>query len=166
MKMIANHGQEKKYYHKLTGCNSRLDSIQAAVLDIKLKYLDIYSKSRNKMANIYDQNFSEISEIITPKRQYNSSHVFHQYTIKVKDNLRDKLFNFLKKNNIPSMIYYPIPLYKQEAFKNYIDNNIEINNIEFLCKSVLSLPIHTEIDNSSQNLIIDKVIEFFKKNDL
>ena len=161
--MIANHGQEKKYYHKLTGCNSRLDSIQAAVLNIKLKYLDIYSKSRNKMADNYDKNFSEISEIITPYRQYNSSHVFHQYTLKVKDNLRDELFKFLKKNNIPSMIYYPIPLYKQEAFKKHTDNDFSILNVENLCKNVISLPIHTEIENSNQDFIIESIINFFKR---
>tara|TARA_B100001250_G_scaffold397181_1_gene404025 strand:- start:635 stop:1126 length:492 start_codon:yes stop_codon:yes gene_type:complete len=161
--MIANHGQEKKYFHKITGCNSRLDSIQASILNIKLKYLDEYSKSRNQMAEIYDESLSKIPDIIIPKRQYNSTHVFHQYTLKIKNNLRDNLINSLKENKIPSIVYYPIPLYKQEAFKSYVEKDFIINDVEKICKSVLSLPIHTEIKNSSQKYIIEKIKEFFKK---
>tara|TARA_Y100001958_G_scaffold82898_1_gene56147 strand:- start:26812 stop:27948 length:1137 start_codon:yes stop_codon:yes gene_type:complete len=163
IKMIANHGQEKKYFHKITGCNSRLDSIQASILNIKLKYLDEYCKSRNQMAEIYDESFSKIPDIIIPKRQYNSTHVFHQYTLKIKNNLRDNLINYLKENKIPSMVYYPIPLYKQEAFKFYVEKNFIINDVEKICKSVLSLPIHSEIKNSSQKYIIEKIKEFFLK---
>ena len=162
IKMIANHGQEKKYFHKITGCNSRLDSIQASILNIKLKYLDEYSKSRNQMAEIYDESFSKIPYIIIPKRQYNSTHVFHQYTLKIKNNLRDNLINYLKENKIPSMVYYPIPLYKQEAFKFYVEKDFIIKDVEKICKSVLSLPIHSEIKNSSQKYIIEKIKEFFK----
>ncbi len=163
LKMIANHGQEVKYYHKILGCNSRLDSIQAAILNIKLNHLDNYSLLRNKMAENYDQNFSNISELKIPKRQSNSSHVFHQYTLKVVPELRSSLINFLKINNIPSMIYYPVPLYKQEAFKKYVNSDFIIENVEKLCLSVFSLPIHTEIENSFQEFIIKKVQEFFKK---
>tara|TARA_Y100001958_G_scaffold158430_1_gene156269 strand:- start:15411 stop:16544 length:1134 start_codon:yes stop_codon:yes gene_type:complete len=159
--MIANHGQEKKYYHKVTGCNSRLDSLQAAILDIKLNYLDDYSKSRNVMADNYDYHFSDIKDLIVPFRQYNSSHVFHQYTLKINPNLRSDFKNYLNKYNIPVMIYYPLPLYKQEAFSNYVEDNFFIENIENICKSVISLPIHTEVDTSSQEYIIKKVKDFF-----
>ncbi len=163
LRMIANHGQELKYYHKLTGCNSRLDSIQAAILDIKLKNLDHYSASRNKMAEQYDQNFSKIDQLTIPKRQFNSSHVFHQYTLKIVPELRNSLIDFLRENNIPVMIYYPVPLYKQEAFSSYVNCDFAIENVEQLCKAVFSLPIHTEIENSLQGVIIQKVNEFFNK---
>ena len=161
--MIANHGQEKKYVHKITGCNSRLDSLQAAVLNVKLKYLDEYIKIRNKMANNYDKNFELLNKLSIPKREKKSTHVFHQYTLKVNLSLRNKLIDYLKINNIPSMIYYPIPLYRQNAFKKYNNKNFRIPNIEKLCKSVISLPIHTEIENSNQEFIISKINEFFNK---
>jgi len=163
LKMIANHGQEVKYYHKVTGCNSRLDSIQAAILSIKLNYLDSYSSSRNKMAENYDENFSDIQELSIPKRQQNSTHVFHQYTLKIVPELRNALIKFLNDNEIPVMIYYPVPLYKQEAFSNYVNSDFKIPNVEQLCKTVFSLPIHTEIENSNQEFIINKVKEFFNK---
>ena len=164
LKMIANHGQEVKYYHKVTGCNSRLDSIQASILNIKLSYLDDYALARNKMAKNYDDSFSKIPELTIPKRQHNSTHVFHQYTLMVKPELRGALIDFLRENKIPVMIYYPIPLYKQEAFSNYVNSDFEIPNVEQLCCSVFSLPIHTEIESSSQEYIIQKVKEFFKKS--
>ena len=163
LKMIANHGQEKKYYHKITGCNSRLDSIQASILNIKLKYLDEYNLSRLQMAEEYDKNFEKIEGLIIPKRQYNSSHVFHQYTLKLKDsNLRKSLIKYLNENKIPAMIYYPVPLYKQEAFNNYVEKDFEYKNIEELCNSVISLPIHSEIENSNQSHIIKTIKQFFK----
>jgi dTDP-4-amino-4,6-dideoxygalactose transaminase len=164
LKMIANHGQEVKYYHKVTGCNSRLDSIQAAILNIKLKYLDDYSASRNKMAEEYDRNFSKIPELTIPKRQCNSTHVFHQYTLKIKSELRSELIDYLQASNIPVMIYYPVPLYKQEAFSDYVVDGFYIKNVEELCTTVFSLPIHTEIENSSQGFIIQKVKDFFNNN--
>jgi len=163
LKMIANHGQEVKYYHKVTGCNSRLDSIQAAILNIKLSHLDSYADSRNKMAKSYDESFLEIPELSIPKRQYNSTHVFHQYTLKVVPELRSSLIDFLKENKIPVMIYYPVPLYKQEAFSNNVSSSFTIENVEKLCSSVFSLPIHTEHENSSQEFIINKIKEFFNK---
>ena len=164
LRMIANHGQNMRYYHKVIGCNSRLDSIQAAILKIKLNYLDGYSASRNKMAEEYDQNFSKIPELSIPKRQYNSTHVFHQYTLKIKSELRSKLIDHLEANNIPVMIYYPVPLYKQEAFSNYVVDGFNIKNVEELCNTVFSLPIHSEIENSSQDFIIQKVKDFFNNN--
>ena len=164
LRMIANHGQEVKYYHKVIGCNSRLDSIQASILDIKLKYLDKYSAARNQMASKYDETFSAIEELEIPKRQENSTHVFHQYTLKTKPELRDKIISHLKEKGIPAMIYYPVPLYKQEAFANYVEAGFEISNVESLCKSVFSLPIHTEIESSNQDYIIQEVQNFFEMN--
>ena len=164
LRMIANHGQEVKYYHKVIGCNSRLDSIQASILDIKLKYLDQYSAARSQMASKYDDAFSAIEELEIPKRQENSTHVFHQYTLKTKPELRDKIISHLKEKGIPAMIYYPVPLYKQEAFSHYVEDGFEIPNVESLCKSVFSLPIHTEIESSNQDYIIQEVQNFFEMN--
>ena len=160
--MISNHGQEKKYYHKITGCNSRLDTIQAAILNVKLKHLDNYSKSRNEMANTYDEAFKDIDDIQIPKRLPNSTHVFHQYTLKIKSNLRNKIIDYLKKRGIPVMIYYPLPLYEQEAFSHFFDKNFSILNVKQLCESVFSLPIHTEKETSKQEYIIEEVLNFFK----
>lgn len=165
LKTIANHGQEKKYYHKITGCNSRLDTIQAAILNIKIQHLNSYNAARNEMAKNYDKAFENINEIEIPYRHPNSSHVFHQYTIKVKNNRRDELKQYLHNLNIPSMIYYPVPLYKQEAFSKYVDKQFTLNNVEKLCSEVLSLPIHTEIESSSQHHIIDSIINFFKADE-
>ena len=164
LRMIANHGQEVKYYHKVIGCNSRLDSIQAAILDVKLRYLDEYSNSRNQMALRYDEAFSKIEGLEIPKRQENSTHVFHQYTMKTKPELRNKIINYLTKKGIPVMIYYPVPLYKQEAFSHYVETGFEIPNIESLCQSVFSLPIHTEIESSNQYYIIKEIENFFNRN--
>jgi UDP-2-acetamido-2-deoxy-ribo-hexuluronate aminotransferase len=164
LQMIANHGQEVKYYHKVIGCNSRLDSIQASILDVKLKYLDAYSAARNEMASKYDESFSTIEDLEIPKRQGNSTHVFHQYTLKTKPELRDKIISYLKEKGIPAMIYYPVPLYKQEAFSHNVEAGFEIPNVESLCKSVFSLPIHTEIESSNQDYIIKEVQNFFIRN--
>lgn len=162
LQMISNHGQEIKYYHKITGCNSRLDSIQASILDIKLKFLNKYSVARNQMASKYDEAFKNISDLETPIRQENSTHVYHQYTLKTKPECRDQIIDYLKKKGIPAMIYYPVPLYRQEAFSRYVNSNFEIPNIEKLCKSVFSLPIHTEIESSNQDYIIEEVQNFFR----
>ena len=164
LKMIANHSQEKKYFHKITGCNSRLDSIQAAILNIKIKYLDSYNKSRKEMANKYDLNFKNISDLVLPYRSSNSTHVFHQYTLKINPEIRSSLISFLNNKDIPAMIYYPVPLYKQQAFSKYCSSKFKIQNIETLCSSVFSLPIHSEIDNSNQDYIIDSVMSFFNQN--
>ncbi len=163
MRMIANHGQEKKYYHKVLGCNSRLDTIQAAILNIKLKHLDNYSQSRNKMASFYDEAFSAIDELQVPKRQVNSTHVFHQYTLKVKNGRRNELQQFLSEKGIPSMIYYPLPLYKQEAFQQFVSTDFKLVTTEELCNEVLSLPIHTEMNIDNMNFVFSSVKSFFKK---
>lgn len=162
MRMIANHGQEKKYYHKVLGCNSRLDTIQAAILNIKLNYLDQYSTARNKMASYYDEAFSAIQELEVPARQHNSTHVFHQYTMKVKNGKRNELQQYLLELGIPSMIYYPLPLYKQEAFQQFVSADFSLATTEQLCDEVLSLPIHTEMNMEDMNSICTSIQSFFK----
>ena len=162
MQMIANHGQEKKYYHKVLGCNSRLDTIQAAILNIKLNYLDQYSIARNKMASCYDEAFSTINELEVPARQLNSTHVFHQYTMKVKNGKRNELQQYLLELGIPSMIYYPLPLYKQEAFQQFVSTDFSLATTEQLCDEVLSLPIHTEMNVEDMNSICTCIQSFFK----
>ena len=114
------------------------------------------------MAKNYDENFSEIPELSIPKRQYNSTHVFHQYTLKVLNEKRDELQKYLAEKNIPSMIYYPLPLYKQEAFQKYVYHNFDLPITEYLCDHVLSLPIHTEYNEEVLSYISQEVINFFK----
>jgi len=162
MRMIANHGQEKKYHHKVLGCNSRLDTIQAAILNIKLSYLDEYGASRNKMASYYDEAFYSIEELEVPVRQHNSTHVFHQYTLKVKKSKRNELQKYLSEKGIPSMIYYPLPLYKQEAFQQFVSTDFSLATTEQLCDEVLSLPIHTEMNVEDMNFICTCIQSFFK----
>jgi UDP-2-acetamido-2-deoxy-ribo-hexuluronate aminotransferase len=162
MRIIANHGQPAKYIHDVVGCNSRLDSIQAAVLKVKLAQLDKYAKARQRVAGAYDKAFKNVDGITIPKRQRNSTHVFHQYTLRVKDGKRDELHKYLETKGIPSMIYYPIPLYKQNAFSKYW-NGKELPITETLCAQVISLPIHTEMDKATLAFIIENVLAFFKK---
>ncbi len=162
IKMIANHGQVKKYVHKYIGVNSRLDTIQAAVLNIKLKHLDEYSSARRAAADRYDKLLAGISELITPIRAHNSTHVFHQYTIQVKNGKRDDLKKYLETAGIPTMIYYPVPLNKQEAFKTIGAVIGSVNTTEELCRTVLSLPIHTELTETQQVFITKHIQSFFK----
>ena len=161
MRMISNHGQEIKYYHKVLGCNSRLDTIQAAILNVKLNHLDNYSKSRNQMASFYDQAFASIENLQVPERQEGSTHVFHQYTLKVKNGKRNEMQKYLAENGIPSMIYYPLPLYKQEAFQQFVSADFKLDTTEQLCDEVLSLPIHTEMNINHMNLICNTIKSFF-----
>ncbi len=163
MRMIANHGQEKKYYHKVIGCNSRLDTIQAAILNVKIKYLDLYSHARNAMASFYDAAFVEVDELEIPERQLNSTHVFHQYTLKVKNGKRNELQKYLSEKGIPSMIYYPLPLYKQEAFQQFVTADFKLPISEELCDQVLSLPVHTEMNIDKMNFICSSIQSFFRK---
>jgi len=162
MRMIANHGQNRRYYHSMIGCNSRLDSIQAAVLDVKLKYLDNYAQRRNQVANFYDKALNELSEIELPKRNPKSNHVFHQYTLIIRNGKRDALKEYLNERGIPTMVYYPVPLYKQDAFREFVDDNLELPVTEKLCNSVLSLPIHTEMTEEILRFISDSVKSFFE----
>ncbi len=157
LQIIANHGQNKKYYHQLTGVNSRLDTIQAAVLNIKIKHLDEYSNKRQKAAKFYSENLKNNKNLVTPICSNSSTHVFHQYTLLVKNGKRDELKQFLNKNGIPANIYYPMPLNKQEAFKNISRVVGDLKNTKELCSSVLSLPMHTELDNNQLEYIIEKI---------
>jgi dTDP-4-amino-4,6-dideoxygalactose transaminase len=160
IKMIANHGESKKYHHKTIGCNSRLDSIQAEVLNVKLKYLNDYNNARNQMAENYNKAFKLVEQLQIPDLNKNSTHVYHQYTLKVLNGKRDDLMKYLEQNEIETRVYYPIPIHKQKAFSNY--SNISLINTDELATSCLSLPIHSEIENSSQKDIIDNVLNFFK----
>lgn len=166
LRMIANHGQKVKYHHSVIGCNSRLDSIQAAILDVKLKHLDEYGKARYEAASYYTAKLKAFDPdekyFITPKELENSTHVYHQYTLKIKNNKRDELKAYLAEQGIPSMIYYPLPLQEQEAFKP-ITTAAESLEISKECAySVLSLPVHTEMTTAIQNVVINEIIEFFK----
>ncbi len=162
LKMMANHGQKKKYYHETIGCNSRLDTMQGAILNIKLPHLDTYRDARNAVADFYDNALKNIKGINIPIRNKYSNHVFHQYTLKLNDcNDRDKLKDYLDAAGIPSMIYYPLPLYSQEAYKIYVENGLKLDNTEKLCASVLSLPIHTEMSNEQMEYIVQIVSDFF-----
>lgn len=159
-RMIANHGQSKLYYHDKIGVNSRLDAIQAAVLDVKLKYLDEYCAARGRAAAYYDNAFSSIPELKIPAREPNSTHVFHQYTLQVSDGRRDALKSWLNEQGIPAMIYYPVPLYRQNAFREYWNGgNLPVT--EQLCNSVISLPIHTELTEDVLTRITSAVKAFF-----
>lgn len=160
IRMIASHGQSKKYYHEVVGVNSRLDSMQAAILDVKLRYLNGYIDKRKTVANFYDRSLADLEWITLPIRSENCIHVFHQYTIQVSSNKRDELKEFLSKNGIPSMVYYPLPLYKQVAYQNYVKSGFLLNNTEHLCKTVLSLPMHTELTQEDLNFIVDKIKSF------
>ncbi len=161
IRMIANHGQKKRYYHELVGCNSRLDSIQAAILIIKLKHLDTYNNARGLVASAYDSAFAEIEALQIPERFESSSHVFHQYTLRVKNGKRDELKEHLNSLGVPSMIYYPVPLYKQNAFNNYNDASFSLTVTELLSNEVISLPIHSEMKDEHLNYIISAVQKFF-----
>ena len=149
---------KRKYHHEIVGCNSRLDSIQAEILNIKLKYLDCYNANRKIMANNYNLALAEIEELLTPKAIANSEHVFHQYTLRVLNGKRDDFKSYLSDLGIPSMIYYPIPIHKQKPYTN----NKVLENTDILSKEVISLPIHTELESSNQDYIIDKIIKYFK----
>ena len=159
LKMIANHGQTIQYQHDDIGVNSRLDTIQAAVLKVKLKYLDEYAKARNIVADYYDKAFQNHPNLLVPQRVKNSTHVFHQYTLQTKNIDRDELRKYLGENDIPAMVYYPIPLHHQKAYadKRY-DGKLPIT--ENLCKCVISLPVSTEMDEEQLDFISTHVLQF------
>jgi dTDP-4-amino-4,6-dideoxygalactose transaminase len=164
MKQIANHGQTIRYHHEMIGCNSRLDSIQAAVLRIKLRSLDDYCNARIKAADFYDAYFAEIKEIKTPVRNEKSKHVFHQYTMQLEGIDRDKLSEFLASKDIPSMIYYPIPAHKQKMFAAFNCENQVLPITDWLTDRVLSLPIHTELETVQLEYICSNIKEFINRN--
>ena len=162
IRMMANHGQSRQYYHDTIGVNSRLDSIQAGILDVKLRHLDEYSAARQAAAAYYDAAFSKIDGLVIPGRQHNSTHVFHQYTLRVKGGQRNALRAHLTEGGVSAMIYYPIPLYKQKAYGHYWSVG-ELAVTEGLCEEVISLPIHTELNEEILAFITQTVASFFGK---
>tara|TARA_X000001036_G_scaffold220546_1_gene206421 strand:+ start:271 stop:1401 length:1131 start_codon:yes stop_codon:yes gene_type:complete len=164
MKGLVNHGMYKRYYHDLVGVNSRLDSIQAAILDIKLKNLDQYNSSRRNSAKIYSEKINS-KNIIKPIIKYeDDSHVFHQYTLRLINGKRDQMVKFLNENGVPCGIYYPVPLHNQNAYKSkrYIESDFSVTNQ--ICSEVFSLPMHSELNEEQQNFISDLVNEFSLKS--
>lgn len=166
IKMISNHGQEKKYYHDIIGVNSRLDTIQAAILLIKLKHLDEYIVERNRAASFYDDRLKEIAGLEIPFRNNKSTHGFHQYTIKVPSQLREPLMDYLTAKGVPCNIYYPLPVHLQKGFKTYPHRKGLLSFTEDIMKKVLSLPIHTELDNEQLNYICNVLHDFFSSNSI
>lgn len=160
MTMIANHGQKERYYHEIVGCNSRLDSIQAAVLRIKLRNLDAYCDARRYAADYYDRAFATNEWINTPERATYSNHVFHQYTLQLADGInRDELKKQLEEKGIPSMIYYPVPCHKQKMFAGLGGADFNLMVTDYLTPRVLSLPIHTELTEAELQFIAESVID-------
>lgn len=162
LRIVVNHGMKVRYYHDYVGVNSRLDSIQAAILDVKLKHLDEYAQARNKAADFYDSAFKNHPKLKTPARFYKSNHVFHQYTLIGINIDRSALQNFLADKGIPMMIYYPRPLHMQKAYLDprYKEGDFPIT--ESLCTNVFSLPMHTELDDEQLDFITKSVLEFLK----
>lgn len=161
---IANHGMTIRYHHDRVGVNSRLDSLQAAILDVKLKYLDSYIANRQAAARSYDETLSDIPQIILPKKNLDSTHSYHQYTIQVPAEKRDFLQTFLKEHGISSMIYYPIPLHLQKAYKDSRYQKGDFPVAERLSQTVLSLPMHTELSENDLKYISDQIHAFFELN--
>jgi dTDP-4-amino-4,6-dideoxygalactose transaminase len=160
LKMIANHGQSKQYYHDVVGCNSRLDSMQAAVLNVKIRLLDEYIDARRRAADYYDSAFAGHARITTPYRAPYSKHVFHQYTIILDGVDRDALKQFLAQHKIPSAIYYPVPAHRQKMFDSFGSASYELKTTDWLTERVISLPMHTELDEEQLQFITAKVLEF------
>jgi len=159
-KMIANHGQKKRYYHEIVGCNSRLDSIQAAVLNVKLSLLDEYISRRRSAADFYDGALMGHPKIRTPYRAPYSKHVFHQYTIILEGADRNKLNEYLAGKNIPSMIYYPVPAHRQNMFASFQSVTQHLEVTDWLSERVISLPMHTELDEEQLGYICNSILEF------
>jgi UDP-2-acetamido-2-deoxy-ribo-hexuluronate aminotransferase len=163
MRIIANHGMKVRYHYDLIGVNSRLDTIQAAILREKLRYLDKYNRARQAAADYYDNAFKDIDRITVPARVSYSAHIFHQYTVKLNDTDRQQMQEFLKSKGIPAMIYYPVPLHRQKAFSylGYKDGRFPVS--EKLCETVLSLPMHTELDSEQLQYITGHIKEYLTK---
>ncbi len=162
IRMIANHGQRVRYYHDSIGVNSRLDSMQAAILRVKLRYFDSYLTARQQAAKYYNDAFADVAELTAPRTSSKSTHVYHQYTLITERINRDEMQKALAEKGIPSMIYYPVPLHMQKAYQSerYPEGSLPVT--EQLCKSVISLPIHTELDAEQQDVIIDGVKSFIR----
>lgn len=163
IRMIANHGQSVQYVHDVIGVNSRLDSLQAAILEVKLAHLDDFNKRRNAVASTYDQAFSKHPKLIIPGRNLKSTHVFHQYTLRLIGVDRDALRKHMSDHNIPTMVYYPIALHHQKAFQGSAYDISSLQLTELLCTQVISLPIHTEMEAEQQAFIIDTLLNYLNK---
>lgn len=163
LKMVANHGQSKKYYHDVVGCNSRLDTLQAAILEIKLKHLDEYIAARIKVADYYDAAFAGHAKITTPYRASYCKHVFHQYTLVLNDADRNGLNEYLAEQGIPSMIYYPVPAHRQQMFASFGSASTELPVTDWLTERVISLPIHTEMEEEQLQHITKHVLAYLNK---
>ncbi|MGV3657373.1 MAG: DegT/DnrJ/EryC1/StrS family aminotransferase [Chitinophagaceae bacterium] len=163
LKMVANHGQSQRYYHDVVGCNSRLDTIQAAILEIKLAHLDSYIDARRHAADAYDAAFAPHPKLQPPFRHSRSKHVFHQYTLITEGLDRNALQAYLAAHNIPSMIYYPVPAHRQKMFQSQSADEQHLPVTDWLTERVISLPIHTEMDDEQLQFITSKVLEFADK---
>lgn len=163
LRSITNHGMSKRYYYDHVGVNSRLDTLQAAILRIKLSHLDEYNSARQKVAEAYDKAFSNIEDLKIPARNPDSEHIFHQYTLQVGNGRRDALQSYLNEREIPAMIYYPVPLHLQKAYSNlgYKEGDFPVS--ESLCTRVISLPIHTEMEEDQLEHILSSVTKFFSR---
>ncbi|MCK4465075.1 MAG: DegT/DnrJ/EryC1/StrS family aminotransferase [Bacteroidales bacterium] len=164
LQSIANHGMKIKYYHEQVGINSRLDSLQAAILRVKLKHLDQFNQTRQKTAGIYDRLLKNINNITIPSRTSDSTHIFNQYTIKLKDIHRTELREFLQSAGIPTMIYYPVPMHLQNAYRHLGYKEGDFPVTEDLCRTVLSLPMHTELTEEQINYIAGSTHKFVNKS--
>lgn len=163
LQMIANHGQSKRYYHDVVGCNSRLDSMQAAVLNVKLQYLDEYNRARQKAAAYYNNAFAGHENISIPYVEPYSTHVYHQYTLLLNNVDRNALITYLAQKNVPAMIYYPVPGHRQSMFSHFNTQNKTLPTTDALTERVISLPIHTELDEEQLQYITTAVLDFLKK---
>ncbi len=163
IKMVANHGQRIKYVHDLVGCNSRLDTMQAAILRVKLPLLDSYCEARRKAADYYDQAFANNTAIQTPVRKEYSYHVYHQYTLILNGVNRDDIQKELAEAGVPTMVYYPIPAHKQKMFESFGLGDLQLKTTDWLTERVISLPIHTEMTEEQQTYIVNKLLESIQK---
>jgi dTDP-4-amino-4,6-dideoxygalactose transaminase len=163
IRMIANHGQSKRYYHDLVGCNSRLDTLQAAILDIKLRRLDQYNEARRSVAARYNEAFAGIDGVQTPFVAPGNTHVYHQYTLVLEGIDRDGLHQHLAEHQVPSMIYYPVPAHRQKMFASFGAADTVLPVTDWLTERVISLPIHTEMDQDQLDHIIHQVLTFIRK---
>lgn len=164
LRMTANHGQKVKYYHDLIGVNSRLDTLQAAILNVKLAHLDTYTTARQRAAQRYDEGLGDLKGLTLPFRAKNSTHVFNQYTVQVADSRRDALRAYLQEKGVPTMVYYPVPLHFQKAYKTPEYGAGAFPVAERLSESVLSLPVHTEMTTDQLDYICEAVRSFFRSH--
>jgi UDP-2-acetamido-2-deoxy-ribo-hexuluronate aminotransferase len=162
LRMVANHGMQRRYYHDIIGVNSRLDSMQAAVLNVKLPHLEQWNQQRRTVADKYDQLLGKISNVLIPTRVPWSEHVFHQYTIRVTDGRRDELQKYLADHKVPSMIYYPVPMHEQAAFNKLVRRRVPLTQTDKISKEVLSLPMHPDLGDDQMAYIAEHVAAFFK----